>query len=167
MKKALFIGRFQPFHLGHLSDVKLALKDFDEVIIAIGSSQESGTSDNPFSYEERKEMIEKTLRAHKIVDYEIIPVPDINDDEIWVDHVKRVVGDFDMVYTGNDFTERLFKKGGMKVRGVKFIQGINATEIRKRIVEGNDWKKLVPKEVAEYIKKIEGAERVKGINGPF
>src|SRR3989338_4597048 len=117
MKKALFIGRFQPFHLGHLSDVKLALKDFDEVIIAIGSSQESGTSDNPFS-----------------------------DDERWVDHVKKVVGDFDMVYTGNDFTEGLFKKESMKVRGVKFIQGINATEIRKRMVEGNDWKKLVPKE---------------------
>ena len=40
MKRALFIGRFQPFHKAHLSDVKLALKECDKIIIAIGSSQD-------------------------------------------------------------------------------------------------------------------------------
>ena len=52
--KALFIGRFQPFHNGHLKVVQEILKEFDEVIIGIGSSKYSGTLDNPFSGEERK-----------------------------------------------------------------------------------------------------------------
>ncbi len=161
MKTALFIGRFQPFHNAHLSDIKLALKECNSVIIAIGSSKEANTKANPFSYEERKEMIEKTLKAHKILNYDIIPVPDINDDEQWADYVKKIVPKFDVAYTGNDFTEKLFNEKGIKVRKIKLIPNINATEIRKRILEKNDWKDLVPKEVAQYIQNINGTERIK------
>ena len=59
MKKALFIGRFQPFHQGHLDAIKQISED--EIIIGIGSSQYSKTDDNPYSFEERQKMIEKTL----------------------------------------------------------------------------------------------------------
>lgn len=161
---SLFIGRFQPFHNAHLSDVKLALKECSKVVIGIGSSQESETKDNPFSYEERKEMIEKVLKAHNVFDYDIIPVPDINDDKKWVDHVKEVVGKFDIVYTGNDFTEKLFKEKNIDVKKIRLIPGINATSIRKGILDREDWKELVPKEVAEYVEKIDGVERIKEIN---
>ncbi len=164
MKTALFIGRFQPFHNAHLSDIKLALKECDKVIIAIGSSQESLTKENPFSYKERKEMIEKILKAHKILNYDIIPVPDINDDNKWVGHVKKIVPEFSIVYTGNNFTEKLFKEKKLKVRKIKLMPGINATEIRKKILNENDWRKLVPKEVAVYIENINGLERVKEVN---
>ncbi len=164
MKAGLFIGRFQPFHNAHLSDVKLALKECDRVIIAIGSSQESGTKENPFSYEEREKMIEKVLNTHKILDYDIIPVPDINDDKKWVDHVKKVIPEFGIVYTGNNFTEKLFKERGVKIRKIKLIEGINATEIRKRILHGNDWRELVPKEVSGYIENIDGINRIKKVN---
>lgn len=157
----LFIGRFQPFHQAHLSDIKLILKECDKVVIAIGSSQESATKENPFSCKERREMIKKTLKANKISNYDIIPVPDINDDNKWVDHVKKIIPEFDLVYTGNDFTEKLFKEKNIKVRKIKLIPKINATEIRERILHGNDWKELVPKEVVEYIKNINGIERIK------
>jgi nicotinamide-nucleotide adenylyltransferase len=165
MKTVLFIGRFQPFHKAHLSDVKLALKECDKVIIAIGSSQESLTKENPFSYEEREQMIEKTLKAHNIFDYDIIPVPDVNDDEKWVDHVLKIVPKFDIVYTGNDFTEKLFNEKNIEVRKIELIPDINATEIRDRIVKGNNWKELVPEEIAEYVEKIDGIERIKSTNG--
>ena len=40
-KRGLFVGRFQPFHLGHLDMVKYALTEVDELIIVIGSAQDS------------------------------------------------------------------------------------------------------------------------------
>lgn len=164
MKIGLFIGRFQPFHNAHLSDIRLALRECDKVIIAVGSSQESATKENPFSYDERKEMIENTLKAHKILNYDIIPVPDVNDDKKWAEHVKKIAPEFGAVYTGNDFTEKLFKEKCIEVRKIKLIPHINATEIRKRILHGNDWKELVPKEVSEYIQGIDGIERIKEIS---
>ncbi|MEA2037391.1 MAG: nicotinamide-nucleotide adenylyltransferase, partial [Nanoarchaeota archaeon] len=144
------------------SDIKIAMEHHDKIIIAIGSSQESGTKNNPFTYEERKEMIQKTLKAHKILEYDIIPVPDINNDEKWVEHVKSIIPEFDVVHTGNDLTERLFKEKNIEVHKIPLIPDINATKIRKRILHGGNWNELVPKEVVEYVEEINGAQRVKG-----
>jgi len=55
---ALFIGRFQPFHSGHLDAIKQISEE--EIIIGIGSSQYSKTEENPYSFEERKKMIKKS-----------------------------------------------------------------------------------------------------------
>ena len=57
-KRGLFLGRFQPFHLGHLDVIKQALKMVDELVIVIGSAQYSHTFENPFTDSEREEMIE-------------------------------------------------------------------------------------------------------------
>ncbi|HDJ89497.1 MAG TPA: nicotinamide-nucleotide adenylyltransferase, partial [Thermoprotei archaeon] len=55
--RGLFIGRFQPFHLGHFYALKWILSKVDEVIIGIGSAQVSYTIKNPFTLGERIEMI--------------------------------------------------------------------------------------------------------------
>lgn len=161
MTTGLFIGRFQPFHKGHLQDIIDALKEVDELIIAIGSSQFSHIEENPFSVEERIEMIEDTLIAKDISSYTIFPIPDISDDEKWVKHVEVIVPEFDIVFTGNELTEKLFKEKNYKIRKVTILQGINGTTIRDKIVRDENWQELVPKEVADFIKKINGAERIR------
>src|SRR3989338_5644809 len=113
MARALFIGRFQPFHNAHLADVKDILKKADEIIIAIGSSQEKNTKENPFSYGERKEMISRTLKGNKIKNFKIYPVPDLYDDSKWTDCILNSLPKFDAAYSGNDWTIRCFRKHKM------------------------------------------------------
>lgn len=36
MKKAIYPGSFDPFHLGHLNIIKKAANLFDELIVAVG-----------------------------------------------------------------------------------------------------------------------------------
>ena len=163
MNSALFIGRFQPFHNAHLKDVKDMVKKHGEIIIGIGSSQEKRTKDNPFSYNERKEMISKTLKANKIKKFKIYPVSDLYDDKKWVDYILKNLPKFDVAYSGNEWTIKCFRKHNIKAKKIKLEKGINSTKIREMIVKNKEWWKFVPKEIADYIKKIKGSERIRKI----
>ena len=53
----LLIGRFQPFHLGHLAALQFAIPKVDKLWLGLGSSNKPIEKNNPFSIEERKKMI--------------------------------------------------------------------------------------------------------------
>ena len=55
--RGLYIGRFQPYHLGHQAVLESISEEMDEIVVVIGSAQESHTIDNPFTAGERMEMI--------------------------------------------------------------------------------------------------------------
>jgi len=162
---ALFVGRFQPFHNGHLQILKTVYKDFDEIIIGIGSSQYSNTLDNPFTAEERKEMIEKTLNAEGIKNYKVYFIPDIHNYPKWVSHVESIVPKFDVVISNNLLTSKLFSEKGYIVRNTLLFERekYSGKEIRRRMLEGREWKNLVPKQVVDIIEKIKGVERIKNL----
>ena len=164
MQRALFIGRFQPFHDAHLRDIKEILKEVDEIIIGIGSSNERNTFENPFSCTERKKMLTKVLEKNKIKNYQFYPIPDLYDDKKWIYYIKNKLPKFDFFYSGNQWTLKCFKKYNSKVRKIKLIKGISSTIIRNKIIKGEEWKKLVPKEIVDYINKIKGVERIKRIH---
>lgn len=147
---ALFIGRFQPFHLGHLDALKQISEN--EIIIGIGSSQYSNTEENPYSFAERKEMIEMILKDIPNKNIKIIAIPDIQDPPNWVEHVKNLVPNFDAVYTGNDFVAELFQDKNYSVKPILLNKKISGTEIRQMIKEKNiTWKNLVPEEILELL----------------
>ena len=160
--RALFIGRFQPFHNGHLAMVRRILGTHDEVIIGIGSAQYSHTGENPFTAGERYEMIKRCLDAEGIHDYHIVPIPDTHVHSVWVSHIKSLVPHFDVVYTNSDLVVRLFREHGLKVFSPPLVDRteLSGKEVRERILKGGDWVSLVPREVAGYIKEIGGVERI-------
>jgi nicotinamide-nucleotide adenylyltransferase len=160
--KGLFLGRFQPFHKGHLHIIKKALEQVDELIIIIGSSQYSNTADNPFSTEEREKMIRAALDSEGITAYKIIPIPDIHSDDEYVDHVKTFTPEFEVVFASdNKLTEKLFSEKGYKVVVDERYDGITATKIRDMMLKGENWQELIPDAIVEVIKKINGVERIK------
>jgi len=101
MKRGLFIGRFQPFHLGHLRDIKNALMEIDELVIGIGSSNEDHTKENPFTAKERAEMINLVLPKNTIRKYVVFTIPDFHDDEKWTAFIESRMPKFEVVITGN------------------------------------------------------------------
>lgn len=91
---SVFIGRFQPFHVGHLHNIRKALTVSDRLILLIGSSSRAPSIKNPFSFEQRKAMIEADLLLTDIdIDRVIIePLRDYYyDEQAWLDNVKSAV----------------------------------------------------------------------------
>jgi nicotinamide-nucleotide adenylyltransferase len=164
--KALFIGRFQPFHLGHLLLLQRLATQYEELIIGIGSSQYHDTSDNPFSETERYQMISRSLDAVGIDDYRIVSIPDIHNPPKWVDHVCSLVSDFDVAIANNPFTRKLFSEKGFQVKGTTYFdrKRYSGKEIRRRMRADEPWEDLVPKPVSEYIFSIDGIARLKHIS---
>ena len=143
-KIGLYIGRFQPFHKGHLSVVKEAVNHCDTLIIAVGSAQESRTKKNPFSFEERKVFIWRCLWAHnkQII---IVPIEDrknYGDDGSWGQYV------LDCVEKECGLRPTINFEGGEECRSTWFdgidiervvidrtTVPISATQLRKAIVD--------------------------------
>jgi len=110
--RALFIGRFQPFHLGHVE----ILKNFDfEYVIAIGSAYESYTKENPFTAGERYEMIYEAMNEANIKKFYIVPVPDINRYGVYVKHLADLTPSFDKVITNKKVIREIFEREGYEV----------------------------------------------------
>ena len=167
VKRGVFVGRFQPFHNGHLKAVEGILREVDELVIVVGSSQYSHRMNNPFTSGERITMIRRALEEEGIQPsrYWIVPVPDTHVHMIWVSQVVGYTPKFDVVYTNEPLTRRLFVERGFKVEPVPFHEReiYSATEIRKRILDGENWEELVPKGVAQIIKEIGGVERLRDL----
>ena len=164
--KALFIGRFQPLHKGHLKVIQDASKKYDEVIIGIGSSQYGHISDNPFTADERKLMIEKALGKIDVKNYKIVLIPDLHNPPKWVDHVLSIFSDFDVVISNNPFTKSLFLEKGYDVRETPLYDKnkYSGKEIRRRMINDEKWDDLVPQEIFDTIKDIDGVSRIKGMS---
>lgn len=162
MKRGLFIGRFQPLHLGHFSVIKTMEQEVDEIIIGIGSAQKKFTAYNPFLLEERMAMIEAGIKDSINKKYYLIGIDDIDNYPKWVKHVESLVPKFDVVYAGNTITQKLFKDAGYDIRALE-DNIIHATEIRNRIYKDENWKDLVPEGTAKVIEKVNGVKRIKKI----
>lgn len=162
---ALMIGRFQPFHLGHMQVIETIADESDYIIVGIGSAQYSHTFENPFTAGERHLMISRSLKDAGLDNLFLVPLVDINRYSIWVSHVESLVPPFDAIYSNNPLTRRLFDEAGYEVRESPMFNRdqYSGTEIRNRILEDKEWEFLVPDAVARTIHEIDGVERIKDL----
>ena len=114
MRRGVFVGRFQPFHKGHLEVIKKIVDEDDELVIVVGSSQYSHRLDNPFTSGERITMIRKALEEEgiQLSRIWIIPVPDVHQHALWVSQIVGYSPKFDVVYANEPLTSRLFMEAG-------------------------------------------------------
>jgi len=146
-RTGLFIGRFQPFHKGHLNILKKILRFVDQLIIGIGSANVSN-SDNPLSYDSRKKIFDEIIRQEnlhqKII--KIILIDDDPSDDVWLKKTLEIVGEFDTVIGNNEWTNTVFEKAGYNViRPGYYRRNIyEGRKIRQLMKERKDWEERVP-----------------------
>lgn len=165
--RALYIGRFQPYHLGHHIVIKQIASEADEVIICIGSAQRSHELDNPFTAGERYLMISKSLRDDGIFNFYIVPILDVNWNAVWVSHVESLIPPVEVVFTNNPLIGRLFSEKSYEVRTPSLFnrKEYAGTEIRRRMLHHDPWAALVPEAVLAVVKEIDGIRRIENLCG--
>lgn len=166
--RGILIGRMQPVHNGHLEVIKQVLSEVDEIIIGIGSAQSSHELKNPFTAGERIVMMNQTL-AESNVDssrYYIIPMQDINFNAVWASHVKMLTPPFSVVYSGNPLVKQLFKEEGYTVKQPHLYnrKHLSGSEVRRRMLNDENWEELVPNATVDLIKEIDGVSRLKNLS---
>lgn len=142
----LLIGRFQPFHLGHLDALRFALSKVDKLWIGLGSSNKPLQKNNPFSAEERKEMILASIDDSMKQRIQIYFIPDLDNHIKWIDLINTIVPKFDIIFTNDELTRHLYSKRNVEVLPIPFVKRdiLSGTNIRDMIISNQKWEDLVP-----------------------
>jgi len=174
-------GRFQPFHNGHLAYVMKALKESTNLVIGITNPDPTQIKYedvdprrhmpkyNPFTFFERLLMIKRTLEDANIdmSRINIVPLP-IHNIELWKFYLPAN-GIYYMILTSEWAHKKLerMRTFGLEVQiiGKQRIGGVEGANIRKCIVNKQDWECFVPKAVARVILDINGVERIRMLYG--
>lgn len=173
---AVLIGRFQPFHKGHLEVIQHGLKIARKVIVLVGSANRPRGLRNPFSFEERRDMIFEacwSLPDFHVNAISVAPLPDAAyDDEEWVQNVQHAV----RMATSRDVAPRIALIGSNKDNSTYYLrlfpqwsyepieqtEKMNATAIREAYFEGgnvltddsvSEW---LPEKVMELLSRWRG-----------
>ena len=144
MKTGIFIGRFQPVHEGHVHALGVAASQVDVLYILVGSANQCRSIRNPWTYQERKQMLQLKLHAQRITNYEIIPLNDYRySDTQWMSDVRATIEHYGMgspvlfghMKEGNDYL-KWFPE--LKFKSIEAQYSINATAIRTRMFAESD-----------------------------
>src|ERR687890_1951392 len=165
-RRGLMLGRFQPFHKGHLALTKQILTECDELVIIIGSAQFNFIDKDPFSAGERLLMIHEGLKEAGInlSRCYIIPVANDENNARWLAYLRSMVPPFDVLYSGNEFVKYLARSQDSRIAieepMFEETNQYNGTNIRHLMQNGKPWEHLVPASVAKVIQQVGGTVRI-------
>lgn len=142
----VFIGRFQPPHLGHLAIIREALIRARQVIVLVGSSWQARSLRNPWRFDERQAMLRAGFDDADNQRLEITPLLDaLYNDDVWVRDVQRKVRD--LAAPANARLPRIGLIGASRGQSSYYlslfpqwesvsvppVEGISASQIRERL----------------------------------
>jgi nicotinamide-nucleotide adenylyltransferase len=164
--RGFYIGRFQPYHDGHHAMVEYIAGEVDELVLGIGSADDSHTRHDPFTAGERMMMVTKAVRELErnegLVTY-VVPLEDLDRHSVWVSHVQSMSPSFDVAYSNNPLVVRLFEEAGIEVRQSRMFdrERLEGSDIRERMIDGDDWRDSVPAPVVDVIEEVNGIQRIR------
>ncbi|WP_299333783.1 nicotinamide-nucleotide adenylyltransferase [Haloplanus sp.] len=163
--RGFYIGRFQPYHDGHHQMVEEIVPEVDELVLGIGSAGHSHTRHNPFAAGERVMMVTKAVAEFDLTTY-VVPIEDLDRNAVWASHVRSMSPAFDVAYSNNPLVIQLFKEAEVEVRQSPMFNRdvLEGSELRDRMIEGDEWRHLVPEPVIGVIEEIGGIGRIQRVS---
>jgi len=155
----LFVGRFQPFHKGHLRVVLEALKKWPRILVGIGSSNlKKADLQNPLDFVERKFVLMNSLKnllsQGKV---KIVGIPDLPSDSQWRDWIEQKFSPSTII-SGNERIKDIF---GSKVEFLPSrFKNISATQIRQYFIKGEIQKAAAKVPKFDILQKLRFAQRL-------
>ncbi len=161
----LLIGRFQPFHLGHLEAFQFALSKVDKLWVGLGSSNKPAQKNDPFSAEERKKMILSSIDDSMKDKISIYFIPDFENHIKWIEKIDTIVPNFDIVFSNDELTKHLYSKRILQIISIPFLKRdvLSGTNIRNLIINDQKWDDLVPEGTKNFLININAKERLKNL----
>ena len=161
----LLIGRFQPFHLGHLEALQFALSKVDKLWVGLGSSNMPVEKNNPFTAEQRKEMILSSIDDSMKEKISIYFIPDVDNHIKWIEKIDSIVPKFDIIFSNDDLTKQLYSKRKIQVLTIPFLnrESLSGTNIRDLIIHDQKWDDLVPNGTRNFLKNTGAKEHLKNL----
>ena len=89
---AIYIGRFEPVHNGHMALLQRALDSARNVIVVMGSAWQARSPKNPFTCHERADMMLEALTETDRARVQVLPMRDYYNEALWVQAVRKGVG---------------------------------------------------------------------------
>ena len=159
----LLIGRFQPFHLGHLEALQFALSKVDKLWLGLGSSNKPMEKTNPFTIEERKQMILSSIDDSIKNKISIYSIPDLDNHVKWIENIDTIVPDYQIVFSNDPMTEHLYSKRDVNVMTIPFFKRdqLSGTRLRDLIKSDQKWDDLVPEGTKLLLQKFDAKNRLK------
>jgi len=163
--EGLLIGRFQPFHLGHLEALQFALSKVDKLWVGLGSSNKPIQKNNPFSAEERKEMVLSSINDSMKEKISIYFIPDLDDHVKWIKKIDSIVPKFDIVFSNDELTAHLYSRKSVQVISIPFLKRdeLSGTNIRDLIISDQKWENLVPEGTRNFLINNGAKKRLKNL----
>ena len=159
----LLIGRFQPFHLGHLAALRFALPKVDKLWLGLGSSNKPMEKNNPFSDDERKKMILSSIEDSIKNKISIFPIPDLDNHVKWIQNIDTIVPDYEIIFSNDPMTEHLYSKRKIQVTAIPFLKRdqLSGTRLRDLIKSDQKWDDLVPEGTKILLENLDAKNRLK------
>ena len=149
------IARWKPVHRGHAAVLEGLARVGRHVVVGIGSSNVYDAR-NPFTADETRAMLRLVLGDAPHV--EIRDVPDLGHGPRWRAMVVEMLGPLDLFVTANAYVKSLLEDDYRVMHPVRLVApedrvAVDGTMVRRAMVEGADWRALVPPAIAEHLER--------------
>nr|WP_246271104.1 adenylyltransferase/cytidyltransferase family protein [Nitrosopumilus cobalaminigenes] len=151
--------------MGHLEALQFALSKVDKLWVGLGSSNKPVEKENPFTAEQRKEMILSSIDDSMKEKISIYFIPDVDNHIRWIEKIDTIVPKFDIIFSNDDLTKHLYSKRNIQVLAIPFLnrESLSGTNIRDLIIRDQKWDDLVPNGTRNFLEKTNAKQHLKNL----